>query len=136
MSNGNEVAFVEFYNMGSSRDEWFDQQFIANSSWGLFFGSLPYMGTEGYYNPPHTARRFNMFKDMMHPCAGNTLFTTVIDQMTDECGNDWGNPTRSGFPVFLYSPHPTEGATVINRTGTGYPMAETADVLAVWVKFI
>ncbi|RUS80618.1 hypothetical protein EGW08_011628 [Elysia chlorotica] len=118
---GTEVAFIEFDGLGSGPDDWFDQTRLLNSTWGTSLMSMDYMGVQGYFSPPHTARRFNAYGSMHLNCTDQWLYATVVDQSSDSCSGEWGFPAGFDFPIFLFSPYSgPAGPFVPNYYGT-YP---------------
>ncbi|KAK3759210.1 hypothetical protein RRG08_054932 [Elysia crispata] len=125
-----QVAFIEFDGLGSDRDTWFTESRVLNSTWGPYLSSVQHMGISGYFTSA-TARRFNVFGPLTG-CVDEWLYTTVVDQMQDECNNQWDLPTGTGFPVFLYS---RSGKASTSRASVHtYDLAQAADALEVWIK--
>ncbi|RUS88195.1 hypothetical protein EGW08_004027 [Elysia chlorotica] len=137
IKENSEVAFVLFNGTDTSRDSWFSQDRILDSSWYPHLineVTLTETGIYGHYNLQYVARRFYLFGPH-NGCADDWVYTMVIDRTNEPCldSGNWHIPPFQSMPTFYYSPTSLGRASL--RTDKAYPLAQTADVLAVHVKF-
>ncbi|KAK3786680.1 hypothetical protein RRG08_032839 [Elysia crispata] len=136
IKDNTEVAYVVFDGTGTSRDSWFTATRILDSTWApsiindtsiLFQQSI-----KGYCNGD-SCRRFYLHGPHAH-CTVEWSYSYVLDRLPDWCQihGFWEPRLNDSVPVFMYSP--TEGRTAMG-TNHGYPLPDTGDILAIWVKF-
>nr|KAI8739383.1 hypothetical protein BgiMline_023938 [Biomphalaria glabrata] len=125
--NGSEVNYIEFQGASTSRETWFKQALISNSSWSNIMtdSSVNYFSLQGYAQGDH-ARRFIIFGGH-GTCSLETTYFLAVDQASDDCLENWKVPAGS-YPIFIAS----RAKGMIQISLRDYALA---DVMAVFVKF-
>ncbi|RUS72574.1 hypothetical protein EGW08_019660 [Elysia chlorotica] len=131
-----EVAYVVFDAVGASFQAWFSPSRIVESTW------MPDVPNESYHRPtlrgdcPSTTvcRRFYLFGPHTG-CRSEWLYTMTLDSASDLCLDLTAEYAglKLNYPMFFYSATSGRAALSINPS---YPTAQTADVLALWVKYV
>ncbi|KAK3786676.1 hypothetical protein RRG08_032835 [Elysia crispata] len=137
IKNDTEVAYILFDGAGTSRDSWFTATGILDSTWApsiindtsfLFRQSI-----KGFCRT-NQCRRFYLSGPHTH-CRTEWSYSYTLDFQPDSCQRRgfWVPNLSHNIPIFVYSA--VNGRSAMG-TRHSYPIPDTADVLAIWVKFV
>ncbi|KAK3765421.1 hypothetical protein RRG08_066969 [Elysia crispata] len=134
--SNSEVVYVVFNGTGSTKLSWFTPARIIASPWSpkILEETLTVPSIKGSCGAT-ICRRFLLF-GRFQSCQVDWFYMFTVDNSYETCIEKgfWpivGNVVNS-YPMFFYSKTSGRASLANNEV---YPYAESADVLAVWVKF-
>ncbi|KAK3783872.1 hypothetical protein RRG08_031849 [Elysia crispata] len=134
--SNSEVVYVVFNGTGSTKLSWFTPARIIASPWSpkILDETLTVPSVKGSCDVT-VCRRFLLYGPFKK-CSVEWFYMFTLDNSYETCmvKGFWpivGNVVKS-YPMFFYSKTSGRASLASNKV---YPYAESADVLAVWVKF-
>ncbi|KAH9493198.1 hypothetical protein Btru_022211 [Bulinus truncatus] len=100
--NGSEVNYVVFNGTSTTRDSWFQQSNILNSSWSGIKSdrNIDHFDIFGFSDNLST-RRF-VISGLYGSCSNDTTYFVAVDKRGDYCSHSW-IINATNFPVLVYS---------------------------------
>ncbi|KAI8771605.1 hypothetical protein BgiBS90_027140 [Biomphalaria glabrata] len=102
-SNGSEVVYMIFNGSSSTRDTWYQQTLILESSWTLLRNdsNVVDFNFQGFLWSGNNRRM--VICGQYSGCGGDSTYYMALDSTYDACLDTWSLAIPN-FPVFLYSP--------------------------------